>query len=768
MIGFGAWTIPAAYYSERKQHISSTDRRFKILHSIQYYTTNYFEVFGDWLIDMPERPDQWFTANIIANWKKYDLLIRGDYAKTPEYKSQQSDKHGIPGHLIIQVTSFGHTLKTKKWISLENFGENFSCAEVIGMDPGEFNQGTNGVLRRYLRTLKLHYTSNADFITALDLMHYDREHIENWKNILQFVRASHPDVSQESKEFIDFYNKLLIKLYDFYEWSLPANDKTVIRQLSQLNFLCQDEQTGVLDWKPASKIFYLDDKPAYELLPPHVKEIVQPHFTNRDRNRFGQIARVVGISFKKAIKQELEDEPVLRELSLYEFFPNLSECLALAEFYLNINLDRELEKIRQVVVKEKRKVIVTLYRNNVFLEKLALPHKVVDGKIAELHIIPKGSQNGPEYFANCLHDLLVEFLNRDLARLQNVVTDFLLRPDKDRFLTIYDVNPDRVREIREKLADRIYTNEQLFWNALLQTAGISNPEGYFEEDEIYFDDLEALFKTDNGQLSLLAGQIDFDRLHDSKNLVYLQDLFRLVNIDPLDFNKHAVSGLDFTEHFTRTLKGLQSKYKPILQKKLFNYLLTKKAEKQSEFQDLMDFYSNHLIYNGLKGDIFIDTRQMFLAAFKRLFPYLNIKNIDLKADDGLDLPELFHQNIEKIKELLTDQKIELAQFESFLSYNKNRSLVYFGQDDLVVSKFKNYIASHVTSPEPDGNDPIDPLAAYVNPEGTKIEKTATSHAGKAAFFGAGGTGNGGNGNGSGKRIDGAAYNDQKDLVGWYR
>jgi len=763
MIGFGAWTLPAAYYSEHKLRITATDKRFKILHSIDRYTTSYFEVFGDWMLDIPENPNEWFTNAVIFNWKKYEQLIKGDYAKAPVYKSHQSDKHDIPAHLLVQITSLGHGLRTKKWISLENDAQSYSCSEVVGMDPGEYNQGSNLILRRHLKTLKIHYTSNSDFIVALDMMHYDRESIDNWKNILQFVKTSYPTISDDSKEFVSFYNKLLSKLFDFYEWSLPANDKTPIRQLSSINFLGQDEQTGILEWKPASKIFYLDDKTSYDLLPARVKEMVQPHFTNRDRNRFGQIGRVIGISFKSAVKQELRNEPVLKESTLFDFFPVLPECLALTEFLFRVNLDRDLEKIKQTLVLEKKEVVVDLYRNNVLVDILYLPHKVENGKIPELHIVPKNAVTGPTYYANALHDLLVELLERDFINLHNFLLDFLARQDKDKFLRTYDIDQDRVNDIREKLSDHVYTNEQSFWYAVLQAVGIANPEGYFEEDGVYYDDLDALFKTGERQVFTLAARIDFNRLQEIKNLPHLQAMFRLLNVDPSEFNKHAVAGLDFSEYFNRLFKGLKSKFKPQLQEKLYHYLLSKKPEKQSEFQDLMDTYRDQLIYNGRKGDIFVDFEQVLLAGLKKLFAYLNIKSLDINEEDETDFPMLYHQNLMKIKEAMGIEKIAINQLDFFLALNKNRSLVYFAQDELLIFKYKNYLNSIAKPIGPVDGLSDDPLAAYFNPVGTKIEKTPTHHAGKANFFGSGSSGTGGKG--SGKRTDGGAYNDHKELIG---
>ena len=387
-----------------------------------------------------------------------------------------------------------------------------------------------------------------------------------------------------------------------------------------MNFLSQDEQSGILGWRAASKVFYLDDKPAYDLLPPSVKQIVQPHFTNRDRNRFGQIARVIGISFRKAIKQELENEPVIDELPLYSFFPFLAECLALTEFFFRVNLNRDIEKIKLTTVKIKKKVIVNLYRNNEFLENLDLQHKVENGKITELHIVPKNPEIGPLYFANCLHDLLVELLDRDFIKLQNFLADFLSRQDKARFLSNYDIDPYRVQEINEKLADRIYSNEQLFWIGVLQATGINNFGGYFDEDKILFVDLDFLYKTDQGKLSELSMSIDFYQLPNSRNLPRLQAMFKLLNIDVTEFNKYAVSKIDFTEHFKRIFNGLKNQFKLLFQDKLYNFLIKKTPDKQVDFQDLMDTYRDQLIFLSQKGTLFVDIPGMFISGMKKLFP----------------------------------------------------------------------------------------------------------------------------------------------------
>ena len=253
----------------------------------------------------------------------------------------------------------------------------------------------------------------------------------------------------------------------------------------------------------------------------------------------------------------MEDEPVINEMLLYNYFPQLAECLALTEFCLSINLDRDLEKIRQTIVKVKKQVVVNLYRNGEFLETLRLQHKVENGKTIEVHIVPHNLENSSSYYANSLHDLLVEILDRDLLKLQNILIDFLSRTEKEKFLLIYDVDPARVQEIKEKLADRIFSNEQLFWIGMLQASSIDNFAGYFIDEAVNYTDLEITFKIKKGAIAGVVKQLDFDHLQNSSCLSALQDLFKTLNLDSAEYNKYAVLKIDFTEHFRRLFNGLK-------------------------------------------------------------------------------------------------------------------------------------------------------------------------------------------------------------------
>jgi hypothetical protein len=766
LIGFGAWTIPAIYCTEKRHSIPTGDFRFPILHKINYYTTTYFEMTGDWHLHMPAEVNDWFTRTIIANWKKYQDIILEENSITIKYKSQQSAQHEIPSQLLVSVTSFVNSLKTKKWISLENDPAFYTCKEVVGMDPGEYNQGTSAALRRFAKTIKIHLNTNMDLIKSLDMLHYDQGKLENWKNILVWISNNNSGLEFENREFIGFYNKVLTKLYDFYEFSLPVNDRDSIRQLRTAPFLSVNEQTGLMEWKKAAEIYYLDDKPAYELLPQSVKAMVQPHFTNRDRNRFGQIARVIGISFKKAIRQTLEEAPVLKESSLYNYYPFLAECLALAEFYLNINLDIYLEKIKQTIVKVKGQVIVNLFRNNIFLEKSNLRHKVDNGKIPEIHIVARPSTPDISYFANSLHDLLSEILDRDLNKFQNILTDFLSRENKDAFLQIYDVESPRIQEIKEKLTDRLYSNEQSFWISALQALGINNFAGYLSDDSLHYGDMESTFDLKPGQISSLSARINFDRLLELDNITLLQNLFLLLKLDPEEYNNIALVKIDFTEHYRRLFNGLKNKQKPKFQSVLYYYLTTKSLEKQAEFQDLMDRYVNSIQLDGNKRSLFVDVHQIYFTRLKKFFPELKLKKTELEELDPLDLIEIYNKNLNTLKEELGRLELSMTQLESFNAYNKNRSLIYFDQIEPYIAGYKKWLSGISVSRPATTGSTTDPLAGYFNSPNMVITQTKTKHNGIPASFGHNGTGgSGGGGKPNGKRLDGGASTEIKDLIG---
>ncbi|WP_140363932.1 hypothetical protein, partial [Vibrio parahaemolyticus] len=78
-----------------------------------------------------------------------------------------------------------------------------------------------------------------------------------------------------------------------------------MKQLANSKFLAVNAITKTREWQNASEIYYIDDKLSYELLPEKIKEKVQPHFTNRDKNTFGIIAKEIGKQFSNQISKEL-------------------------------------------------------------------------------------------------------------------------------------------------------------------------------------------------------------------------------------------------------------------------------------------------------------------------------------------------------------------------------------------------------------------------------------------------------------------------------
>ncbi len=756
LILFGVWEIPAIYFSEKQVSISKNDERFDYIYrNIRSYSTYNFYLNSDWVLDIPVSINQWFTETIIANWKHYVDMVEDDNYPRVKYGSQSSDWHFVPINQLIYLTSLVKYLKTEKWIKVENKEDVFSVAEITGIDPIDAIQIHSSLFKKYLNALSINYTSNLSFIQLLGIKHLDSRRVQDFAGIFNYIYICYKNIASNDNEFILFYNRVLSKLFDLYSQLII---KTDIYVLSNTIFLGVNELNHKLEWTFAKNIYYIEDKPAYDLLPIEIKTIIQPHYSNRDKNRFGQIGKRIGLDFKRTIHQKLVDVEILEEKKLWNWFPIFFECLAFIEVILETNLDFRINQFKETQLFICQNLEIELFKDDKYVTKLeGISHKIIADNAIKIFINKSVNIDEGTFYSNILHDLLVEILGRDLHRIRLQLNDLLSRKSKQEYLKKYEVSQDRIEELTTKIKGLIVTKKQSFWIDLMNVKKIPSPQSYLLDDTIDFDKLLPLVIENEENIKEIANLVIYDKMFLPNNIQPLQKIFSQLSIDLIEFNKVSSIKIDFREYFHKQFEGIKSCYKNSFEKLLHQHLQNNNISEKSKFQDIMSDYD--LIQFTLQSPLlFCQVESVFFEKSCSIYSAIKLVFGDLVKND-----KKLTSNISRKKQEFKRNLIEqgnIKYIDDFFDINKNRSLLYFEDTNIELNnRFNAYVyekqKNEPTNPKPNKEN----LSIYVNLPGTEIENPTTESLGKFRTESSNRNGS------SGYRVDGGKVNANQELIG---
>ncbi len=759
LIQLGAWDIPAIYYSNETILINWQDSRYQYLNTLKNYSTSFYHLHGDWLLDKPKRINQWFTETIISQWNNYINRIEDENNPSIKYNSQTSSQQFIPKNQVKNITSFIKYLKIDRWIKIENKDELFNADQVVGIDPIESIQPTSSLVKKYLNAFPIHFASNFSLIQILGIKHLDSKSISDFKSIFSTIYEIHKKREIYDREFKDFYNKVIGKLFDLF--TLQTTIKDDITLLSNSIFLAENELTQKLEWKAANQIYYIEDKPAYDLLPNETKAIIQPHFTNRNKNRFGQIAKRIGLDFKKIIQQKLVDVEEIKRLNLWDWLPNFSESLAFTEMLLKINLDSRLDQIKNTQLLLCESFAIDLYKDSKFISKLGnVTHRIEFNEPIQIFINNHANVKQNILFANILHDLLVEILGRDLHPLRLQLNDFYNRADKRDYIDSFEVTVERIDEITNKIKGIILTRKQSFWIDVMNLKNVTNPTLYIKDETINFDKLLPVLRCSNLELLNKIDSIDYNKINKAENIEPLHSLFTEVKINLIEFNKISEVKVDFKEHYQKLIDGLKIKYKAIFQNKVYEYLKDKNIELKSEFQNTIDEYTDFFRLEMTSPILFIDHEHLFFGKLAIKYPYIILSEMDVTVSETTSLSSIYRKNLSSFKKTITESNSSKLIRDDFIANNSNRSLLYFDDTiDELITRFNQFSLTKQENGIADESSEINSLNAYSNLLGAVIEEATTESIGTTS------TSNNATEVTTGKRIDGSRINPNLELLG---
>ena len=557
---------------------------------------------------------------------------------------------------------------------------------------------------------------------------------------------------ENDKEFALFYNKMINKLFDFYAYKLK-ND-SYIDQLKDTYFLAFNEVLNKYSFEKASKIHYIEDKPGYDILPKEIREIIQPHFTIRDKNRFGKIAKKIGQDFRKKIVQHLQDVEVIEHKKLWEWFPHFFESIVLIEDHLEINFDDLSAIIRKSEIIVCKSINIDLIQEGQHIFTLNnVSHKIDSNQAIKIYVSHTKTTTNLGLMASIMHDFMVSILGRELHKIRILLKDFYTQGDVMAFLNNHEISTYRIEEIKQKVGGKSFSKVQIFWSNILISKGFSDFSNYFDADGIKYSNLFAdLNINKETHLDSVCAIVNYDNLNEIKNIRPLTTIFKESNCNIFEYNKVAVYKIDFSEYHKRTFEGLKVRYKNLVEKGVYSDLANKNQQAQMQFQNILDEYS-HIALNISSPIMDFDVEGGLQNILSKKYDYIDFNNWDIPKSE---INEIFRKNEIAFKKLID---VDARSFiDDFLLLNSNRSLLYFDNNiDKLITLFKDYVEANKPHSTNNNYQPFD-LSQYLNPDDLEIEEIETSSSGEIR-----GT-NKGKGTG-GKRINGGKTGENLELIG---
>jgi hypothetical protein len=753
---FGVWQIPGIYFSPGSITIYPSDVRFQyIIRSIKSFSTPYFTIYGDWLLDVPQQATKWFTDTVIANWSTYTSKMTDENNVPISYKSQTSDKYEIAKQHWVYLSGAVKYLREGRWIKIDSESEAFKPEEVVGIDPIESRQVSSLLFKKYLHLLDIHQASNISIISLLSMNHLDGQTFTNFKRILSHIHKRYATLIGHDKEFVSFYNKILSKLFDFY---FISNNKEGATILSDCMWLGINDTSQSFKWALAKQLYYIDDKPAYDILPADIKQMIQPHFTNRDKNRFGQIGKKIGLNFKQVIEQRIVNIIPVEHLAIWNWLPAFSESIALAEVLLETNLDTKLEELKAIQVIVCESFDIDLYKDSKHTSTVIdVTHRIVRNDSIEIYVRHIVDTKSNSIFAAVLHDVLVEVLSRDLHTIRFTLNDFYSRSSSSKlqFLARYEVSPDRIEEIENRVKGISISKVQAFWLSVLQSKNVSESHAYMLGSSVDFAKLSLQF---NIPIDVEIEKIDYDSIYKVDNLLHLQQLFSLLQLDVSTFNHHSELKIDFKDYFLKKLEGLRFEFRKNFEVILHDYFSSKEIDQKSSFQDEVDKYI--AVPDQLKSPLLIfEYKRYFFDKMHMMYAHLEFVDANLEQRK-LNLLEKYRANEREFRILARAINKERKILDEFIELNIHRSLLYFdGTIPELESRYRDWCKQKEDAESDNNSETKDRLSEYLNLDDATIEETTTK---AIALYPSGGHSGGA---GKGRRIDGGRSNPDAELSG---
>ncbi|MDB4901945.1 MAG: hypothetical protein JWQ63_1226 [Mucilaginibacter sp.] len=758
----GVWNIPAVYVSAKGIYTSRSDEREKKLIQLSGLSTTPFSINNDRLLDIPANLNDWFSAAIFNNWGRYQEFIGADYLSRIQFSNSNSYSRNVPKELTLAYSGFLKYLKSAYWISFKGEEDFYRPADITGIDPKDFFKPQNQVIKRYLKVFPVAFAHKKLMLDLLGMRHLDGDTLENYTGLLTAVYDHYRDRDTDSKEFTDFYNRLLNKLFDFYYFSKGEAVDTAL--LAKQWFLALDEVKSTTYWKRGAEIFYIDDRPNYDILPFSIKQVVQPQFTLSNKQTFGKIAAKIGTKFSDAIARQLLHTDASKTSNLPDYFEELPQSIAILEYMIDKALDKELDLIKNTIVKERASIRINVSVATSPPIPIETDYFVDRQANYELHIKSDLFTSRNKVMAEAINALFVEITNREPRRYRLELYRFLNSRHRQEYLHECEITEERLQEIREKLSSSTLTGRQKFWDAVLLAKSINDREAIFNQTKIDLPKLALLLETDSNTISEFSSAFQFRETSKAENLGPLKKLLQAIHLTLAELNAHIYPKLDFRYLFDAELSRLKNKFENGFNANIHRYLKDKKRPEQQAYLARLDEYRSQFKVNCPVDLLINDPEEYFLQLLRAYYDYLLLNRKDIQASyASFNLNPLYLRQLKQFKLELKSSKIAYTedQVSAFKDTLKWGSLFYFEQTTYLVQAFKAWLASQQPKPELRLDEAPEDLVAELDiREDEMIEDVTTESIPLPE-----GNGSGSSGGSTGSHYDGAANDAQKQKIG---
>lgn len=735
----GAWNIPAFYVMEEQVSVNRKEKRDKVFARLLNLTSRPFYVKNDRVLDKPRSYNTWFKSSIIENWDQYEAFL--DSTSLPRFRAASctSNYRILPNKAVYGAVE---SLKTEKWIVLIDGKESLSISDIVGISPLEHNQFHNKVISKYLNLLPVKYNLKGSFTSSTGLIHLDSDEISNYQQLLLFISDTYKDKIPEEQQFIDFYNRILGKIYSYT--ARHGTDK--VEQLAHAKFLAVNTVTKTREWANANEIYYIDDKLSYELLPEQIKEKVQPHFTNRDRNTFGLIAKKIGKEYSSQISKELIKAVVIKKSDISTYLDSLPQIIALLETYISRALnEEEFIRIKNTAVTLVDELVIGVKIGDSEMITISAPNYVKDdaGNII-IYLLHSPTESKNKVFSSALNEVFSKITKRSTHNFKPQLLSFLNSTQKEQYLKDFDVEMNRVIEIKNELQSQEYSLEQLFWETILTIKQVSIRDGIYVDNYVVVQPLANLLGITEDDINTFNNSFDFSHLNKPAHIEKLIELFDLIGISLNAFNNERHLNINFREHNKQELIKIKNKFELMFTNLLFQKLTNTPTKQQSTFQDQLDKYKSAEFCSSPENILCCNIDSYFIDLLSSIFPDLLISINDLIEEVNFDSVEIYKKGLFEFERSVTSLTFNSEELAEFLSKNSRRSLIYFNNILPLIPQFKKYLSDKRESDQSNlGGDGFSNLFDSVGDgASTDFEEVETAGVEQPTNPGTGGNGGG--------------------------
>jgi hypothetical protein len=230
-----------------------------------------------------------------------------------------------------------------------------------------------------------------------------------------------------------------------------------------------------------------------------------------------------------------------------------------------------------------------------------------------------------------------------------------------------------------------------FWQTVLRAKGLSTSLASTLEGKEIIKEVSEALNIEPHIIAELHDNIHYDNCSDGFNLPLLRKLFTALDISVAKFNIHSSIQIDFQDflktQFERERSGLISKFKAAT----FDVLMKKDIAAKEGFIKCFNTFQNTPIENAynINDTLNLDIKECFQHLFsKEPLCFLDIGYDSLNSTQNVNIDTKYNESLAMFKRKLVETGGAYdSDIESFLDNSGNRSLVYFGELDELVSRF---------------------------------------------------------------------------------